>query len=198
MYSAIRPIRSITTINISKDHYNTLGISLASSHKEIRNAYLTLAKRFHPDSPTGKENIFKEIGEAYEILGNKRTRLEYDSRRTREKGFKRSENREMNRSGMGFRSAELHEDYRYTDPYVNSGSSMRYSYSQYKKDYHNLYFSDNRPKVNQRMQHYSSYTPGSSYSDSSFSPKKQHKKSRYTPFILLACGFYVLSLAWHI
>lgn len=198
MYKASMSIRRISTINLSKDHYKTLGIATNATHKEIRHAYLTLAKKFHPDSPTGKENAFKEIGEAYEILGNKRTRHEYDSKRMREKGSnfmsKRSAG-EDNRDGVNFRSAEMHEDYRYDDPFVNSGLGMRYSYSQYKKDYHDLYFSNKRPKNTERMKHYSSYTPGSSYQESSSSKSQGPKeKTSYAPLVIIACGFYIMNL----
>lgn len=198
MYRA-RSIRNISIMNISKDHYKTLEIPLSATHKEIRHAYLTLAKKFHPDSPTGKENIFKEIGEAYEILGNKRTRVEYDSRRTREKGLKAS-SKETIRNDRNPRPADMQEHYRYDDPFSNSGYGMRYSYSKYKKDYHDLYFADKLPKNNERMNHYSSYTPGSSYPDSASPPQKQEKrqneKAGYSYLIITACGFYILSLVW--
>jgi hypothetical protein len=65
-------------------HYQTLGVSSTASTNEIRRAYRTLAKQYHPDklrnAPLAEvlraEEKFKEIQEAYEILS--RHRAEYD------------------------------------------------------------------------------------------------------------------------
>lgn len=70
------------------DHYETLGIPETSDKKEIRTAYFTLSKVFHPDTLYGKrlggykqkmERVFKALTEAYEVLGKKRRRAEYDA-----------------------------------------------------------------------------------------------------------------------
>lgn len=62
-----------------KDYYKTLGVTRTASKSEIRSAYLKLAKQYHPDSPTGNEEKFKELGEAWSVLGNETSKTEYDN-----------------------------------------------------------------------------------------------------------------------
>jgi curved DNA-binding protein len=64
-----------------KDYYQTLGVSKTSSDKEIKQAYRKLARKFHPDINPGDksaESRFKEINEAYEVLGDPDKRKKYD------------------------------------------------------------------------------------------------------------------------
>src|SRR5687768_15349091 len=64
-----------------KDYYSTLGVTKTSSDKEIKQAYRKLARKFHPDVNPGdksKESKFKEINEAYEVLGDPEKRKKYD------------------------------------------------------------------------------------------------------------------------
>jgi curved DNA-binding protein len=63
-----------------QDYYQTLGVARDVDHKEIRKAYRKLAKQYHPDRNQTKEAEakFKEIGEAYEVLGDKEKRQRYD------------------------------------------------------------------------------------------------------------------------
>ena len=62
------------------NHYKTLGVTNASSEREIQRAYRTLARRYHPDvNPDGDtEATFQKIAEAYAILSDKEKRREYD------------------------------------------------------------------------------------------------------------------------
>lgn len=63
-----------------RDYYAVLGASRPSSDAEIKRAYHRLAREYHPDlnkSPDAEER-FKEINEAYEVLGDRRKRAEYD------------------------------------------------------------------------------------------------------------------------
>jgi len=65
-----------------KDHYETLGIKRDATQEEIKKSYRALAKKYHPDTnPDNKlaEDKFKEINEAYEILGDSNKREEYDN-----------------------------------------------------------------------------------------------------------------------
>ncbi len=64
-----------------RDYYATLGVGTTASAKEIKQAYRKLARKFHPDvNPSDKsaESKFKEINEAYEVLGDPEKRKKYD------------------------------------------------------------------------------------------------------------------------
>jgi DnaJ-class molecular chaperone len=64
-----------------KDYYATLGVTKAASEKEIKQAYRKLARKFHPDVNPGDkaaEARFKDINEAYEVLGDPPKRSKYD------------------------------------------------------------------------------------------------------------------------
>jgi DnaJ-class molecular chaperone len=64
-----------------KDYYATLGVTKTASEKELKQAYRKLARKFHPDVNPGDkaaETRFKEINEAYEVLGAPDTRRKYD------------------------------------------------------------------------------------------------------------------------
>lgn len=62
-----------------KDYYKILGVDKKSTKSDIKKAYRTLSKKYHPDvNPEGAEK-FKEISEAYEVLGDDKKRNEYDN-----------------------------------------------------------------------------------------------------------------------
>jgi DnaJ-class molecular chaperone len=64
-----------------KDYYTTLGVAKTASEKEIKQAFRKLARKFHPDVNPGDksaESKFKEINEAYEVLGDADKRRKYD------------------------------------------------------------------------------------------------------------------------
>jgi curved DNA-binding protein len=64
-----------------KDYYSSLGVAKTASQKEIKAAYRKLARKHHPDVNQGDasaEGKFKEINEAYEVLGDPEKRKKYD------------------------------------------------------------------------------------------------------------------------
>jgi len=64
-----------------KDYYATLGVSKTATDKEIKQAFRKLARKHHPDVNPGDktaEGKFKEINEAYEVLGDPAKRKKYD------------------------------------------------------------------------------------------------------------------------
>lgn len=66
---------------MAKDLYEVLGVNKDASDDEIKSAYRKLAKKYHPDlnkdNPSAAEK-FKEINQAYEVLGDKQKRSNYD------------------------------------------------------------------------------------------------------------------------
>lgn len=64
-----------------KDYYQILGLNRKADEKEIKKTYRRLARKYHPDlNPGNKESEkrFKEINEAYEVLGDPEKRKRYD------------------------------------------------------------------------------------------------------------------------
>ena len=68
-----------------KDFYKTLGVDKKAAQDEIKKKYRALARELHPDKTKGdaaKEEKFKAISEAYEILSDVKKRAEYDEARS--------------------------------------------------------------------------------------------------------------------
>ena len=63
---------------MANSYFAILGISPNATVDEIRSAYRRLAKEFHPDHYTGSSERFRNIQEAYSVLGNRRRRREYE------------------------------------------------------------------------------------------------------------------------
>ncbi len=62
------------------DYYDLLGVSRNADGDTLKRAYRRLARQYHPDinKDPGAEDRFKEIGRAYEVLGDPQTRARYD------------------------------------------------------------------------------------------------------------------------
>jgi molecular chaperone DnaJ len=63
---------------MSKDYYSTLGVEKSASQDEIKKAFRKKAHKYHPDKKTGDEAKFKEVNEAYQILGDEAKRKQFD------------------------------------------------------------------------------------------------------------------------
>ncbi|MBV8724284.1 MAG: DnaJ domain-containing protein [Candidatus Eremiobacteraeota bacterium] len=65
-----------------KDYYAILGVAKNAPEKDVKSAYRKLARKWHPDAnpknPKEAEEKFKEISEAYEVLGDPEKRKKYD------------------------------------------------------------------------------------------------------------------------
>lgn len=64
--------------NMGKDYYKILGIDKNATKDEIKKAFREKAHIYHPDKKDGDEKKFKEINEAYQVLGNEQKRQQYD------------------------------------------------------------------------------------------------------------------------
>ncbi len=76
-----------------KDYYKILGVKRNAEEKEIKRAYRRLALQYHPDkNPDDKqaEERFKEINEAYEVLGDPEKRAKYDQLGSSYRAWERS------------------------------------------------------------------------------------------------------------
>lgn len=66
---------------MSKNYYETLGVSKSASADEIKKAYKKMAMKYHPDRNKGDaeaEKKFKEVNEAYQVLGDEGKKKNYD------------------------------------------------------------------------------------------------------------------------
>lgn len=64
---------------MGKDYYQILGVAKSASDADIKKAFRSLAQKYHPDKKGGDEAKFKEVSEAYAVLGDTKKRAEYDA-----------------------------------------------------------------------------------------------------------------------
>lgn len=73
--------RQVSTMASKRDYYETLGVDKKADKAEIKKAYRKLAKKYHPDTNAGDahaEEMFKDVTEAYNVLGDEKKRKLYD------------------------------------------------------------------------------------------------------------------------
>ena len=64
-----------------KDYYKILGVDRSASQKDIKSAYRKLTKKYHPDLNHGDKDAelkYRDVNEAYEVLGDPDKRSKYD------------------------------------------------------------------------------------------------------------------------
>ena len=97
-----------------RDYYDVLGLSKNANAEEVKQAYKRLAKQYHPDvsRETNAEEKFKEIQEAYSVLGDEQKRSSYDQFGHAFEGFQ---------GFQGFRGFEAGPDFDFEDLFSDFG-----------------------------------------------------------------------------
>jgi molecular chaperone DnaJ len=67
------------------DHYARLGVAEDATTEQVRDAYRRAARRHHPDAPGGDARTMAAVNEAWRVLGDPGTRLDYDRQRRAER-----------------------------------------------------------------------------------------------------------------
>ena len=109
-----------------RDYYDVLGIDRNADEKEIKRAYRKLAKKYHPDTNSGDkqaEQKFKQVTEAYDVLGNAEKKKLYDQYgfAAFEEGFGTDRGRHAGQtgghsySGSGFGNGGTWQEFHFSD-----------------------------------------------------------------------------------
>lgn len=93
---------------MSKDYYNILGVGREASSEEIKKAFRRLAHEHHPDKG-GNQDKFKEINEAYQVLGDEKKRQQYNQFGTTFEGGQGGFSGFGNMGGMNINMEDLGE-----------------------------------------------------------------------------------------
>ncbi|XP_069117955.1 uncharacterized protein [Argopecten irradians] len=134
--------RSSTTCLLSRSmatHYDTMGIKTSASNDDIKNAFVELSKKYHPDVSSHKDAAkkFSEVAEAYAVLGNDKSKRIYDKVHIYNPGPT---------SGIQRNRGER-VVYRSSDPYDNTFHNLRQRKYQ-QASHHNVQFCERASREN--------------------------------------------------
>jgi preprotein translocase subunit Sec63 len=122
--------KTMRVLNMS-NHYTVLGVPANATKKQIKSAYLTLAKKYHPDAVNGCAETFKIVNHAYEILYDDEKRSVYDSNLFQQNLRNRTTKTDSNSYGVHHREYEK-----------SFGAKQHYSTSDFhfdrKQQYQNM------------------------------------------------------------
>ena len=97
-----------------KDYYNTLGVDKKASQPEIKKKFRKLAIQYHPDKNPDDpkaENKFKEVNEAYEVLGDADKRKKYDELGSNWKHYDQYKNAQQGRRAGNYQYNGEYDDF---------------------------------------------------------------------------------------
>jgi molecular chaperone DnaJ len=109
---------------MAKDFYKTLGVGKKATAEEIKKAYRKLARKWHPDINPGNkeaEDKFKDISEAYDVLGDEKKRSLYDE--FGEEGV---------RSGFDAEKARQYKQWQKSEQHARAGGGGWQDFGQYQ------------------------------------------------------------------
>ena len=141
------------------NYYEILDVSRVATYEEIKAKYRKLALKYHPDrNPDNKEaeEMFKQISEAYEVLGDKEKREKYDEEMNNNvKYSKNKENKTKN-------------DYNYS----SASSNFSFNPNDIKNMFENMFSTDNLGKNNKDKAREHKVNMQNSF-ENFFNPKKK-------------------------
>jgi len=110
------------------DYYSILGVGQKASEEDVKKAYKALAKKWHPDKNPNNQEVatrkFKEVSEAYQVLGDSVKRKEYD------RGGDRNGSQSQSSNGNRRRHGEQESKHAWSDPQEDLGSQ---AYQRWKQ-----------------------------------------------------------------
>jgi len=106
------------------DHYKVLGVDRKATAEQIKKAYRSLAKQYHPDKnkSAGAEEKFKAVAAAYAVLSDSDKRRTYDLQQTTDNETQ-SRPKQYQRNGSNFSTSSTWERFRQSDPEEENASS---------------------------------------------------------------------------
>lgn len=133
--------KSFSTINLDKDYYKILEITPAASDKEIKEAYINLVKKYHPDVTGGASTEhFKEISNSFKILSDKNMKNFYDRNSFKVTQYNYSTNmhssNDKHGSNSDYTNFSNQEEFR-------RNSNKEYFYSRYSRPNKEKFYNQN-------------------------------------------------------
>lgn len=116
-----------------RSHYTSLGLDSSASQKDIKSAYYKLSLKFHPDKNDGSpESVekFRQIAEAYEVLGNPEKKRIYDRDFSSGTDYSGDFQRERQHTRQGY----------YYRPSTRTGRDQYYNYEEHIRQHYEKFY----------------------------------------------------------
>lgn len=124
-----------------KDYYEILGVQKTATGDEIKKAYRNLAFKYHPDRNAGNkeaEERFKQITEAYDVLGDEKKRNEYDRYGFQSNTYSGYNNSYQNSyNSNAYQSNAYESEDAFWDWFNNESARQNYQKQYYQSSYSN-------------------------------------------------------------